>query len=443
MTRAAAVLLLVAVAVAPTLAQDLAPKAGPQKVRIAILNGEVHPVSGPVLKPGYVVFENGKITDIGAGKMEIGPNTEVIDARGKRVYPGFVAPKSNLGLTEIGSVRATRDFEEVGPVKPEVRAATALNPDSTLIPVARSNGVLSAGIFPQGGAIPGRISVIRLTGWTNDDMTVLDDAGLAVAWPSTRTVRAWWMEKSEEQQKKENARNLALIRETFAKAFAYRTARAADPALPVDLRLASMGAVLPRKDGPPALPVFFHAGSRDQIHGAVEFAVSRGLRPVIVGGRDADLCLPLLKRHDVPVILGGTFRMPRRRDSDYDEAFRLPSVLAEAGIRFCLTSSQGASNERNLPYSAGLAVAHGLGRDAAIRAITLSAAEILGVADHLGSLEKGKAATLIVTDGDPLEIPTNVEIAFIDGRRVDLRNKQTALYEKYREKYRQLGLIPR
>jgi len=433
-----AIMIALALAVAPALAQDLAPKAPAQEQGVAIVGATVHPVSGPAIEDGFLIFTRGRITQVGTGKVELGPNTRRIGGANLHVYPGLVGAWTNLGLTEIGSVRATRDFEEVGPARPEVLALTAVNPDSTLIPVARSNGILTVGTFPRGPGIAGRGSVIRMDGWTNDDLAVRRDAGLVVAWPASRPVRAWWMEKSEEDQKKENRENLTRIRDAFAAARAYERARAADPALPIDVRWEAMQAVLP---GEGQRPVFFTANDYDQITAAVRFAVKEKLSPVIVGGRDARLCLDLLKEHDVPVIVTGVWRLPKRRDSAVAESYDLPAALERAGIRWCLASGQGASNERNLPYAAAAAVRHGLPAAAALRAITLSPAEILGVGDELGSLARGKRATLMVTTGDPLEMTTRIRMAFIDGREVDLSNKQTRLAAKYREKYRQRGLV--
>jgi imidazolonepropionase-like amidohydrolase len=437
MKRLALVLALVCLVV-PAVAQDLAPKAARPAHPIAILGATVHPVSGPAIENGFVVIVDGRIHRVGEGEVELPPKVRRIDGAGLHVWPGLVGTWTNLGLTEIGAVRATRDFEETGLVRPEVLALTAVNPDSTLIPVARSNGILTVGTFPRGPGIAGRGSVIRMDGWTNDDLAVRRDAGLVVAWPAARPIRAWWMEKSEEEQKREARESRARIRGAFAKAKAYRKARATDPTLPVDVRWEAMRSVLPGKG---QRRVFIAANDYDQIVGAVRFAVKEGLRPVIVGGRDARLCLALLKEHDVPVVVTGVWRLPKRRDSAVTESYDLPAALEEAGIRWCLASGQGASNERNLPYAAAAAVRHGLPRAAAHRAITLSAAEILGVGDQLGSLESGKRATLMVTTGDPLEMTTKIRRAFIDGREVDLSNKQTRLAEKYREKYRQRGLL--
>jgi imidazolonepropionase-like amidohydrolase len=281
------------------------------------------------------------------------------------------------------------------------------------------------------------MSVMRADGWTWEDMTVLGDGGLLINWPNVRPTNAWWMNQSEEEQLKRSREAVQAIDDAFSGAEAYFAARESDGATPYSLRFDAMGPALRGET-----PVYISAQELDQIRSAVTWATDRGLKPIIVGGRDAHLCTNFLKRHDVGVIVTGTLRMPRRSDAAYDEAFTLPAALEGAGVKWCLAGTGGSSNDRNLPYHAAMAVAYGLDHDAALRSITLSAAELLGVGDRLGSIEKGKDATLIVTTGDPLEIATQVELAFIDGRRIDLSNKQTDLAKKYREKYRQLGLTP-
>lgn len=427
-------------------AQDLTIKAPPQARAVAIVSATVHTVSGETIENGYVLFDRGRITAVGRDRPRNLDGAEVVDGAGKHVYPGLIASCTQVGLQEFASVRATRDFSEVGAITPEVWAAVAVNPDSTLIPVTRANGVLAAALFPEGGRIPGRISVMKMEGWTWEEMAVKADAGLAVQWPQVRALRAWWMDRDEGEQEESNRRQFAEVDDAFKAAAAYHAARQADPTLPNDLRWEAMRGVLPRPaagsaaggaDAGEQRPVFISAQDLDQIVSAVMWAVDRGLRPVIVGGRDAVLCADLLKRHDVPVILRGTHTFPKRADSPYDDAFTLPARLHAAGIRIAIASADRTAHERNLPYNAATAVAYGLDREAAIKSVTLWAAEILGVADTLGSIDVGKSATLILTDGDPLEITTQVERAWIDGRAIDLSNKHTKLAEKYREKYRQ------
>lgn len=424
---------------ATTIAQDLGLKAPPQSGPIAIINATIHPVSGAVIERGYIAFDGGKIVEVGAGQKAFGSGTRVIDGAGKHVYPSMIAASTALGLMEIGAVRQTVDVSELGGVTPEAQAAVAVNPDSTLIPVTRSNGVLVVGTLPEDGVVCGRAAVLQLDGWTWSDMAVEPDAGLVLNWPNVRPVRARFMQRSDEEQQAEAKRQLATIEDTFAAAEAYLAARKADGATQVDIRYEAMRPVLEKRR-----PLFIRAQELEQIQSASMWAARRGLDAVIVGGRDAGLCAELLKQNETGVIILGTHRMPRRDDSPYDEAFTLPAELDKAGVKWCLATLGGTfetPHTRNLPYHAAMAVAYGLDREAGLRAITLSAAERLGVEDRLGSLEKGKDATLIVTTGDPLEIPTNVEMAFIQGRELDLSNKHTALAEKYREKYRQMGLI--
>ncbi len=422
-------------------AQDLGVKAPAQAKPVIIDNATIHTVSGAVIERGHIVFDNGRITRVSAGRAPGigGAEAIVIDASGKHVYPGLIGPNTLMGLIEIESIRVTQDYTEMGAITPEARAAVAVNPDSTIIPVTRSNGVLTAAVLPMGGVMPGRAAVLRMEGWTWEDMAIEPDAGLMINWPSMRTFRSRWMQTSEEDQRKQTRESIQRIDDACNAAEAYFASRDADAAIGEDLRYAGMKPVL---DG--SKPVFIRANQVEQIESAVLWAVGRGLKPVIVGGADADKCADLLKKHDVGVIITGTHTEPARRDDPYDDSFTRPARLEAAGIRWCLGTTGGSfetAHERNLPYHAATAVAYGLDRDKALRGITLSAAEILGVADELGSLDLGKRATLIITDGDPLEITTNVEMAFIDGRAIDLENKQTALAKKYREKYRQLGLI--
>ncbi|MDX2114258.1 MAG: amidohydrolase family protein [Planctomycetota bacterium] len=419
--------------------QDLGLKPGVPQKETWIVGATVHTVSGAVLEGASVRLDRaGTIAEVTTSSVAADAALfTVVDARGKHVYPGMIGANTQSGLIEVGAVRATLDYAETGAVTPEVRAAVAVNPDSTLLPVTRSNGVLTVGVLPLGGAIPGRASVIRLDGWTWEDMAVDDDAGVVVNWPTMRPTRGWWVTKSIEDQEKERREALAQIDTAFATARAYLAARGAGQAGPTDVRWEAMRGVLEKGDR-----VFVRAEELEQIQSATAWAVRHGLKLVIVGGRDAWMptAIESIKQADAGVIIAGTHRLPRRNDSDFDESFTLPMRLEEAGVRWALASAGGpfeTPHERNLPYHAATAVAYGLGREAALRSITLSAAELLGVGDRLGSVEVGKEATLIVTDGDPLEITTKVERAFIRGREIDLENKQTALEKKYREKYRQ------
>ena len=441
MLRTAAAILLALTA--PASAQDLTRTAPPQSVPVYITGATAHTVTGGVIENSVIAFEDGRITLVGSAAevlpaMLIPAEATVIDATGKHAYPGLIAPATTLGLTEIAAVRATRDHTETGDFTPEVRAASAVNPDSTLIPVARSNGILLFGSFPTGGRVPGRASVMRAEGWTWEDMTVADDAGLIVTWPSVRAGYSRFGERDAAEQAQRLRDDMDELDAFFDAAEAYHAARAADPGHPADIRLGAMARVLP---GDGQRPVFINANDADQITSAVAWCVKRSLKPVIVGGRDAALCAALLAEHDVPVILRGTHVTPKRSDSPYDEPFTTPATLQAAGVRWCMDSADRDGNVRNLPYEAGRAAAFGLDPAAALRSLTLSTAEILGIAADYGSIEVGKSATLFLASGDCLEVTTTIEAAFIDGRAIDLSNKQTHLRDKYREKYRQLGII--
>ena len=448
-------------------AQDLGHKAPPQSHTVYITGATIHTVSGDTIENGGIIFEDGRITSILPEGMVTGfaPGTEVIeiDAAGLHVYPGLISPYSQLGLTEIDAVRATQDMSETLSLTPEVRAAVAINPDSTLLPVTRSNGILLAGVFPTArlslsgpeplGLIPGRAALIRLDGWTTEDMAVVPDAGLVVNFPLSRPIRAWWMEEEEGDQTSGYDKAIATLDQFFDNAAAYH---AMEGEHAIDLRYEAVAGVLPRgtqdkgggREGgglssPRQNPTFFRANDYDQIVGSLAFAAEHGLRPVIVGGRDSHMCLDALKAAGAAVVLETSFRMPKRDDSPYDDLFKRPQQLQGAGIPFTLMSGDDTPHERSLPYAVALAVAHGLSPDDGLRALTLTPAEIFGVAADYGSLAPGKSATLIVTTGHPLDVLTTIELAFIDGRAIDLENKQTKLAAKYREKYRQLGLIER
>ncbi|HHN77272.1 MAG TPA: imidazolonepropionase [Phycisphaerales bacterium] len=428
--------------IGPATAQDLIPAAPPQRGGVILAGGTVHTVSGDTIENAALGFRDGTINMLAPASIlktiSLTPDTEIIDITGKHVYPGIIAAITRLGLTETEAVRATHDYDETGDFTPEVRAVVAVNPDSTLIPVARLNGVLLAGVWPSGGRVPGRVGVIRLDGWTWQDMTVRDDAGLVLNWPAVRPRPDRWTGKPKPDAADRVIDRLDAINRFFDAAAAYAKAHAADPDAPRDLRLE---AVAPYLEQTADHRLLIHANDYDQIVSAVTFASRRGLSAVIVGGRDAPLCADLLKANGIPVIVDGVYRFPKRADSPHDEAFALPARLHDAGVRFCIAGADRDGNVRNLPYEAAMAARFGLDRDEAIRAITLSAAEILGIADTFGSIEQGKSATLIVTTGDILEIPTNTTLAYIDGRRIDLRSKQTELRDKYTEKYRQLHLI--
>jgi imidazolonepropionase-like amidohydrolase len=423
----------------------------PQERPIALVGGTVHPVDGPAIEGGTVLLDKGKIVAVGRD-VKLPEGVEKIDVAGKHVYPGLIEAYSELGLAEIEAVRATLDQREVGPINPNARALAAVNPDSELIPVARANGVLTAASVPRGGLIAGTSAVIHLDGWNNEDMAVVPTLGIHLNWPSPHPVVQPYPNDPVKLSADRREKAIQAIKDAFADARAYYTAKkaakngkpsgatgsppgatgSASAAAPkTDTRWEAMIPLFERK-----LPLIIHADDIQQIQPAIAFGAKENLRMILLGGYDALRCAELLKKHDVPVIIPRVYRLPLRRDEDYDAPFTLPERLREAGIKFCISGGLELGNERNLPYHAATAAAYGLPADEALKAVTLYPAEILGIGDRLGSLAKGKDATLIVTDGDVLEIASHVERAYVQGRLVDLTDRQKLLYQKYQEKYR-------
>lgn len=415
---------------------------GPRQVRpVAVVGGTVHTVSGPVIEGGVVVFDAGRITAVGrAGEVAVPAGAEVIDASGKHVYPGLIDAYTDLGLTEIESIRATRDAQETGSVNPNVRVEVAVNPDSEQIPVARANGVLLTITSPRGGLVSGQSACLRMDGWTWEEMLVRGGVGMNMSWPSVsrpggRTGAAAAAAAGATGSGPETTADpLRAVRQLIADARAYLAARQADPNFPSDLRLEAMRGVVEGR-----VPMVVSADGAETIASAVAFAVSEKLRLVIVGGYEAERVAPLLREHGVAVVINGVHRNPNRRIEPYDAPFTLAARLRDAGVPFAITGNRAAAFSRNLPYHAATAAAFGLTRAEALRAITLSPAEIFGVADVVGSLDVGKEATLFIADGDILDTESLVTHAWTQGRSVDLTSRHTRLWQKYQEKYRQLA----
>lgn len=384
---------------------------------IAITGVVIHTMSGKAIENGMVIFDSGKFTEVGK-QTEIPAGAEIIKAEGKHLYPSLIEAHSDIGLVEINSIRATIDSRELGTMNPNARSAVAFNPDSEIIPVNRANGILLALSAPMGGMLAGRSSLMMLDGWTWEDMTLKADTGMHMTWPR------------DNKQLKE----LETILDQAAR---YRAGRTSDKStLPIDLRLDALIRVLDR-----TLPLIVDANSLGQIEAAVAFAQQRNLKLIIHGGYQAPHCAELLKQADVPVIIGGVYRAPAERDQPYDDAYTLPKRLSDAGVRFCISARGrfGASGMRNLPYHAATAAAFGLEKEEALKAITTYPAEILGVADRVGTIAVERDATFFIADGDILETETQVELAFVQGRKVDLDNRHQQLYRKYNEKYDRLS----
>ncbi len=400
-----------------------------QSQPIVLKGGTVFTVSGDILEDTDVLFTDGRIVEIGKN-IQPASNAEIIDVSGKHVYPGLIAAHTVIGLVEIGSVRATDDRRETGAVNPNVKAHIAYNPDSEIIPSVRANGITTALIVPSGRLIAGTSSLLNLDGWTWEDAAEKLNVGLHVRWPAVKASRGWDDERSIEEIKKQLQENRKYIYQAFDNARSYYLAKTADPDIKVDSRWEAMVPVFDK-----TMPVFIEANDYRQIEQAIQFSIDYDFRLVIVGGRDAWMRPELLVENNIPVIAAWSQALPAREDEPYDIRYSLAGKLSESGVQFCMAQAGGGWT-RNLPFQAGQAIAFGLSKEDALRAITLSVAEIFGVEKDLGSIEVGKKATLIVSDGDIFDVLThNIVYEFIEGRRVDLNNKHKELYEKYRKKH--------
>jgi len=402
---------------------------------VALVGGTIHPVSGPPIENATLVMSDARILGLGRD-IEVPAGARVEDVTGLHVYPALVDANTVLGLVEVSSVPGTVDVSEMGDVNPNVRAEIALNPDSEILPVTMANGILVAMVAARGGLIAGTAAVIRLQGWTWEDMTIESPVGLVVNWPSMRIDHSA-AAKPEDKQIEERDTKLRTLHAAFADARAYVKAVSAEgtrgiPQHDRDTRWEAMRPVLEGK-----IPLMVAANEIQQIRAALKFAEDEDLRLVLLSSGDVWRVADELAARQIPVILGPVHDLPDRRWEPYDSPFTVAMKLHRAGVRFCFAygaDAFSAAHARNLPYQAATAAAYGLPPEEALRGVTQYAAEILGVGDRLGTLEAGKEATLIVTDGDPLEIRTQVKRAFMAGREVDLANRHTRLYEKYRHR---------
>ena len=397
---------------------------------VALVGGTIYTAAGEPIEGGILVIENGKIKAVGKD-IDVPEGFEQLDVSGKRVYPGLIEASTDVGLAEIDAVRTTIDYSEEGPVNPNAVAAVAVNPDSEIIPTTRANGVLLTHSHPSGGIVSGQGSLMQLDGWTWEDMTVARSTGLILNWPNMLPRQSFFFAAAPEEQMSRRDEQLQQIEDLFDTAERYKLARE-NESIDFDARYEAM---IPFLEG--ERPIFVDANESQQIQLAVAFCQRRGLKMVLLGGRDAGKVTEVLKAADVPVILIGTQRSPGARDASYDEAYRLPAVLHEAGVKFAIASDRRNSMARNLPYHVGAAIGFGLPEDVALACVTSHAAEILGVSDRVGTLEAGKDATLFVADGDIFETPTQVTHAWIGGRRTDLSSRHTQLNDKYKQRYGQ------
>ena len=401
---------------------------------ILIVGGTAHLGTGDVIVDAAIGFRDGKIDYVGrAFQVDKSKYDDVIDATGKEIYPGFIVTNSTIGLQEIGAVRASRDQYEVGTFRPNVRSLIAFNTDSEITPTVRTNGVLMGQITPRGGVISGSSGVVHFDGWNWEDAVVKMVDGVHLNWPSTHHKHKKdgkvdiMKRKTYDQSKRE-------IVSYFTEAKAYAESYPKSSSKEMDVRHEGMRGLF---DG--SLALYVHADDARAISEAVHFKRDMGIsKMVIVGGYDSYLVADVLRENGVSVLLNSVHRLPRFKEDDVDLPYRLPKLLADEGVLFGLQvdAQMTEMNTRNLPFYAGTARKYGLTEEQAVMALTRNVAQILGIDNVCGSIEQGKDATLFISTGDALDIMTNNLIhAFIQGKNIDLDNRQRELYRKFQTKY--------
>jgi len=393
----------------------------------AIRNVTIVPVTGPRIERGTVVIRNGKIEAVGANAAPQ-PGDSVLDGSGLFVYPGMIDAGTRLGLSEINSVPGGEDLQELGEFNPQDAALIAVNPNSTPIPVTRSNGVTTAITSPRGGLVSGQAALLDLLGWTPQEMAVRAPAAMVMTYPSTGGGGRF---RRARQAPGDQTNRQVLALKAFlgdAKAYADIKARLAAGAPGSQKTDLGMEAMVPVMRGDE--PVIFDVETAQQIRGVLALADSFGLKVILRGAHEAWQLADTLAARHIPVIVGPT-TTGVAPDDPYDEIYANPGVLAKAGVTIAFQTND-AHSSRDLPYNAALAEAYGLPADDALKALTINAAQIFGVADRLGSIEPGKEATLIVTDGDPLDARYGPKYVFIRGELVPFNDRHTVLYEEFR-----------
>jgi len=426
-------LLAAMICVSLSLAQSKTPQA-----TYAIRNARIVTVTNGVIEKGTVLVKNGKIEAVGA-TVAVPRDAKVIDGTSLSVYPGMIDSNTILGLTEIGQgAPGTVDTTELGDFNANMKALTAINPHSELIPVARMNGVTTTLTCPRGGLISGQCALVNLDGWTQHEMKLAAPVAMQINYPVAgfggfRGFGAIFGAPNE-QQRQQRDRQIEALKKKLDDAQAYlkaKEAAAADKSIPartVDLGLEAM---IPLLKG--QIPAIVAANGEKEIKGAIELADKYKLKVIITGGDDALKVAKELKEKNIPVVLDGILSLPGSEDAPYDEPFARAGELHKAGVKIAFSTGD-ASNVRLLPYHAGTAAAFGLPKEEALKGVTINPAQIFGVDKLVGSIEVGKLANLVVTDGDILEHRTRVKHMFIAGRQVEMSNKHTRLYEKFKDR---------
>lgn len=420
-------------------AQETVYPAAKQSRPIAITGATVHVGNGQVIENATVVMADGKITSVGANAA-VPSGAEVINAQGKHVYPGLILPNTNLGLVEINSVRATNDVRELGDLNPNVRSIIAYNSDSKIINTLRSNGILLANVVPEGGILSGSSSVVQLDAWNWEDAAYKTDQGIHFRMPSLLARPSFGRfgrgnggpNAQERDPVKEGLDKVDEIRSFFREAKAYNAVAKHDQ---TNLKFEAVKGLFDKTQ-----KFYAHANTVKQMLVAMDVAKEFGFDLVIVGGSESWQIADLLKQNNVSVILNQMHSLPTTTDDDVDQPYKTPALLQKAGVTFAINDDDGQTRGRNLMFNAGTAAAYGLSKEEALQAITLNAAKTLGIEKQTGSIEVGKDANIIISEGDILDMRTNnVMHAFIQGRNVNLDDKQKQLNRRYEMKY---GLKP-
>jgi imidazolonepropionase-like amidohydrolase len=390
-----------------------------------IKNVRIVTVSGPEIPAGDILIRDGKIAAIGRN-IPAPANAKIVDAKGLTAYPGMIDAHTSIGLNEIASIDATQDTSELGDFNAHMKASAAINPLSEHVGVTRTNGVTSALSTPAGGLISGQGALINLDGWVTKDMLLKDSAVMVINYPRELNLAANTTEQQRRDAESNRKKRIEALRKTLRDAQAFARivdARPADAASNLMLR-----ALVPAVKGEQT--VLMNVDKAEEIKGALELADEFKLKVILAGCSEAWKVVDLLKAKNVPVLLGGVLSLPSGQSDPYDVNFATAAVLAKNGVKFAFTTND-AAHVRDLPWLAGVAVAFGLSKEEALKAVTLYPAQILGVDQQIGSLAEGKVANILLTDGDPLEKMTRIKHLFIAGKSVELTNKQTELYELF------------
>lgn len=415
-------------------AQDNIYPAKPQKGLLYLKNGTVHVGNGTIIENATIKINNGKIEEVGSGVTIPGTGAEVVDVNGKHVYPGLIHPSSTLGLQEIGGIRSMQDFNEIGDLNPSVRSVAAYNADSKIINTLRSNGILLAHTVPQGSLLGGQSTVVQLDGWNADDAPYKLDIGMNLYMPSMlnraggRFAALFAMFFPQQGDATKDAiEKIEKIKEFFRQAKVYIN----NDNKEINLKFEATRKLFSKQQ-----KLFVHCTQVKQMLVAIDFVKEFGFDVVLVGAGESWQIADLLKQNNISVILSQMHDLPTLDDDHVDQPFKTPAALQKAGVLFCINDDDPQNRGRNLPFNAGTAVAYGLDKEAAVSAITLNTAKVLGIDSYTGSIEKGKDANLIVSKGDILDMKSSVvEHAFIQGRKLELNDKHKQLYERYKYKY--------